>query len=60
MNEQLQSSAEVALELGLSKERVNKFAKRVGIPKLGGFYVWDKDHKSALKSRIGMRGHKLS
>jgi hypothetical protein len=59
MNENLKTSAQIAIESGLSKRRVNQFAKRFNIPKIGTLFVWDEEAEKLFYSRIGMRGHKL-
>lgn len=59
MNEKLKTSAQIAEETGLSKRRVNQFAKRFGVQKIGTIFVWDEKAESLFYSRIGMRGCKL-
>lgn len=59
MNENLKTSAQIATESGLSKRRVNQFAKRFNLTKIGTIFVWDVEAEKLLYSRIGMRGHKL-
>ena len=59
MSEKLKSSTQIALESGLSKERVNQFARKFGVQKIGSFFVWNEADEKLLYARIGMRGHKL-
>jgi hypothetical protein len=59
MNEILKTSTQIALESGLSKERVNQFARRFGVQKIGTFFVWSEADERLLYARIGMRGRKL-
>jgi hypothetical protein len=59
MSEKLKSSTQIALESGLSKERVNQFARKFGVQKIGSFFVWNEADEKLLYARIGMRGRKL-
>lgn len=59
MTTTLKTSSQIALESGLSKERVNQFARKFGVQKIGTFFVWDEANEKLLYTRIGMRGHKL-
>ena len=59
MKEILKSSTQIATESGLSKERVNQFARKFGVQKIGTFFVWNEENEKLLYARIGMRGHKL-
>lgn len=57
--EKLKTSTQIALESGLSKERVNQFARKYGVQKIGAYFVWTESDEKLLYARIGMRGHKL-
>lgn len=58
--ERFKSSAEIAKELGLSKERVNQFARTHNLQRIGNIFVWAERDKEALQERIGCRGIKLN
>lgn len=58
--EQLKTSTQIAQESGLSKERVNQYARTYGVQKLGAYYVWTEEKERGLYSRIGLRGKKLT
>lgn len=58
--EQLKTSTQIAQESGLSKERVNQYARNFGVQKLGSYFVWTKEQEQGLYSRIGLRGKKLT
>ena len=59
MTGKLKTSTQIALESGLSKERVNQFARKFGVQKVGAYFVWQEADEKLLYARIGMRGHKL-
>lgn len=56
----MKTSQQIAKESGMSKERVNQFAKSVGLEKLGTQYIWNEEAEKAFYNRIGKRGDKLS
>lgn len=58
--ENLKTTTQLAKETGLSKERINQYARKFGVQKLGAYYVWTPEQEQGLYSRMGARGQKLS
>ena len=56
----MKGSAQIAREAGLSKNRVNQFARVLGVQKIGEAYVWNEEQERLLYSRIGQRGRALT
>lgn len=55
----MKGSKQIAMESGLSKNRVRQFARSIGVPKIGEAYVWDEEQERLLYTRIGQRGRRF-
>lgn len=56
----MKTSLQIAQESGLSKYRVNQFAKSIGLAKMGSQYAWTPQAEKAFYDRIGKRGDRFN